>query len=103
MNRRDTLIKAHVERARDVVRLQHKSIATEVCYCGWLWRYFRFVFKLPRELPSEKKFAAFLTMLAREQDVSASTQNQAFNAILFFYRDVEQKPIASQKTQQATT
>ena len=102
MNRRDQLIKAQVERARAVIRRQHKSIATESCYCGWLWRYFRYCFTLPGEMQSEKRFEAFLTMLARDKDVAASTQNQAFNAILFFYRDVEQKPIGNVDALRAT-
>ena len=42
--------------------------------------------RLPHGLSSEKKLEAFLTALARDE-VSASTQNQAFNALLFFYRD----------------
>lgn len=46
----------------------------------------RYVVKLPHGLSSEKKLEAFLTSLARDE-VSASTQNQAFNALLFFYRD----------------
>ena len=95
MNKHDQLIKAQVERARDVIRRQHKSIATEGTYCGWLWRYFRFVFKVPRDWSSERKMESFLTMLARDKDVSASTQNQAFNAILFFYRDVEKKQLGN--------
>jgi len=102
MNKRDQLIKAQVERARDVIRRQHKSYRTETCYCGWLWRYFRFVFKLPRDLTSEKKMEAFLTMLARDQDVAASTQNQAFNAILFFYEQVEGKHLANVDALRAT-
>jgi len=102
MNRHDQLIKAQVERARDVIRRQHKSIATENCYCGWLWRYFRYCFKLPKEMTSAKKFEAFLTMLARDQDVAASTQNQAFNAIRFFYLDVEHKELGDVDALRAT-
>jgi site-specific recombinase XerD len=43
---------------------------------------------MPEGLSSEQKLEHFLTDLARYRDVSASTQNQAFNSILFFYRDV---------------
>jgi hypothetical protein len=43
---------------------------------------------MPEGLSSEKKLEQFLTHLARDRDVSASTQNQALNAILFFYREV---------------
>jgi integron integrase len=102
MTKRDKLVEAQIERTRDVIRRQHKSLATEICYLGWLRRYFRFVFTQPPEKPSEKKFEAFLTMLARDQDVSASTQNQAFNAILFFYRDVEKRSIGNVDALRAT-
>jgi site-specific recombinase XerD len=48
---------------------------------------------MPRGLTSERKIEQFLTDLARQRDISASTQNQALNAILFFYREVLQQPI----------
>ena len=95
MNSRDQLIEKQITRVRDVIRRQHKSLATEYCYLGWLRRYFKYVFGLPRAMTSEQKFEAFLTMLARDLDVAQDTQAQAFNAILFFYRDVEQKKIGN--------
>jgi hypothetical protein len=42
----------------------------------------------PHTLSSEQKLERFLTELAPKRDVAASAQNQAFNAIAFFYRDV---------------
>lgn len=77
-----------IERARAVIRRQHKAIATEQTYLHWLARYIRALRHLPAELSSEQKMERFLTELALKQNVSASTQNQAFNAILFFYKDV---------------
>ena len=74
------------ETLRRVIRLKHYSISTEQCYADWLRRFMRYVVRLPAGLSSEKKIEAFLTALARDE-VSASTQNQAFNALLFFYRD----------------
>ena len=50
---------------------------------------------MPSELPSEKKLERFLTDLARCHDVSASSQNQALNAILFFYREVQRQTIGN--------
>ena len=102
MKTRDQIIEQQLNRTRDVIRRQHKALATEYCYLGWLRRYFNYVFGLPREMPSEKKFEAFLTMLAKELDVAEDTQNQAFNAILFFYRDVEQKKIGNVDALRAT-
>ena len=75
-------------KTREVIRLRHLAHATEEAYCGWIRRFGRFVGEQcePADKP-EQKMEAFLTQLAR-QDVSASTQNGAFNAILFFYREV---------------
>jgi integron integrase len=77
---------------RDVVRRKHFSYATEQAYCGWIARYGKFVAKLDSDLPAEQKLERFVTMLARG-GVAASTQNQAFNAVLFFYRDVLRREI----------
>lgn len=78
-------VRQAVEKLSDVVRRKHLSLSTEQSYCGWLKRYCAFIQGLPSPLPSEQKLERFLTELARE-GVAASTQNQAFNAIIFFYR-----------------
>jgi integrase len=80
-------------RIREVIRRQHKAISTERSYTFWLRRYITAVLKMPRGLTSERKIEQFLTDLARQRDISASTQNQALNAILFFYREVLHQPI----------
>ena len=90
-----------IDRMRQVIRRQHKALATEVTYILWLRRYIRALRQMPRELPSEKKLEKFLTDLARERDVSASTQNQAFNAILFFYQHVVGQPLGNVKALRA--
>jgi len=77
-----------IDRTRDVIRLRQLSWSTEQCYCGWIIRYIRFAKKLDRKLKHEQKMEAFLTMLAREGEVAAGTQNQAFNAIKFLYTEV---------------
>lgn len=76
-----------IEKMRDVIRRKHLSLSTEENYLQWLVRFMRFVVDRCREGKPEAKMEAFLTQLAR-QDVSASTQNQAFCALLFFYREV---------------
>ena len=76
-----------IARAREVLRRQHKAIATEQAYLHWLGRYIHALRHIPDTFTSEQKLERFLTDLAL-QSVSASTQNQAFNAILFFYKDV---------------
>lgn len=79
--------KEAAEGLRMVIRRSHLSLSTEDSYCHWLRRYCLFAQNLPPKFASEQKLEAFLTALARD-DVSASTQNQAFNALLFFYRHV---------------
>ena len=72
----------------EVIRLQHKSLATERAYCGWIARYYDFCVNLPAEWPPEQKMERFLTDLAVVHDVSASTQNGAFHAVRFLYVEV---------------
>lgn len=73
------------QKLRDVVRRKHFSLSTEQSYVHWLSRFMAYLKKLPQGLSSERKIESFLTTLARDE-VSASTQNQAFNALLFFYQ-----------------
>lgn len=75
-----------IQLLRNTIRLRHYSLSTEQCYADWLRRFMRYVVKLPAGLPSERKIESFLTLLAKD-DVAASTQNQAFNALLFFYQE----------------
>lgn len=77
-----------VLKMRNVIRMRHLSLSTEDNYVSWLRRYARFVSERCEPLAKpEQKMEAFLTQLA-QQEVSSSTQNQAFNALLFFYREV---------------
>lgn len=72
-----------------MVRRRHLSLSTEQSYAHWLKRFAAYLAHLRMDaqgLSSERKMEMFLTMLAKD-DVSASTQNQAFNALLFFYQE----------------
>jgi integrase len=91
-----------IERLRQVLRRQHKALATEDAYVLWLRRYISALRQMPHELTSEKKMEKFLTDLACKRDVSASTQNQAFNAILFFYQNVLEQPLGNVRALRAT-
>lgn len=97
-------MKSHeaIERARNVIRRQHKTLATEQAYLYWLRHYIAAVKSMPPELASEQKMERFLTELAVKRNVSASTQNQAFNAVLFFYRDVLGQPLKNIDALRAT-
>lgn len=74
-------------------RLKHLSIRTEKTYMGWVRQFYRFVDgQSPQSLDSAH-VKDFMTHLAVERKVAASTQNQAFNAILFLYRHALDKKI----------
>ena len=77
-----------IRSVRELCALRHLSINTEKAYTHWLGRYGVFL-KNPKLKPlsSERKMEAFLTSLALS-GASASTQNQAFNALVFFYREI---------------
>lgn len=68
--------------------LRHASPRTVEAYTDWVRRYVRFHGgRHPRQL-GEREMTAFLSHLATERRVAASTQNQALAALLFLYRDV---------------
>ncbi len=77
-----------LDRAREVLRLKHYSIRTEAAYIGWMRRYILFHNKRHPKDMGPTEIEAFLSHLAIEANVSSSTQNQAFNALLFLYRNV---------------
>jgi len=77
-----------LDQVRDIIRLKHYSIRTEKAYVNWIRRYILFHNKRhPKEMGS-REIEDFLTHLAVDENVAASTQNQAFNALLFLYREV---------------
>jgi integron integrase len=77
-----------LDQVRRAIRVRHYSIRTEEAYIGWIRRYVFFHHKRhPAELGAAD-IGRFLTALAVERRVSASTQNQALAALLFLYREV---------------
>jgi integron integrase len=77
-----------LDQVRQTARLKHFSLRTERAYAQWVYRFVVYHGKRhPRELGAPE-VQAFLTWLAVERDVSASTQNQALCALLFLYREV---------------
>jgi integron integrase len=75
---------------RAVIRTMHYSIRTEDAYVDWARRYILFHGKRHPRSMGASEVGAFLTHLATERQVSASTQNQAKSAILFLYKHVLQ-------------
>lgn len=79
-----------VDRVRQVIRVRHMSRFTEKGYIGWILRFIEFHGgKHPATLSSQC-VSAFLSFLADSENVAASTQNQALNALVFLYREVLQ-------------
>src|SRR6266446_5289717 len=83
-----------LDQVREVMRLRHYAIRTEQSYCDWIRRYVQFHRMRSREelSPGTWKVEQFLSDLAVNGQVAASTQNQAFNALLFLYREVLRQP-----------
>jgi integron integrase len=82
-----------LDQVRDVIRRKHYSFRTEQTYLHWTRRFILFHGKRhPREM-AEAEVTEFLTFLAREGQVAASTQNQALSALLFLYKEVLRQEI----------
>lgn len=78
---------------REQIRVRHYSIKTERTYISWIKRFILYHHKKHPIDMGKPEIEAFLTHLAVERNVSAMTQNQAFNAILFLYTQVLGVPL----------
>lgn len=77
-----------LDRVRARIRARHYSRRTEEAYAHWIRQYIVFHGKRhPTDLGAAE-VTAFLTWLATQRSVAASTQTQAFSALAFLYRDV---------------
>jgi integron integrase len=81
-----------LEQVRQQIRVQHLALSTERAYLDWIAQFIRFHktpdgWRHPKDLTTPD-VEAFLTHLAVDRHVAASTQNQALSAILFLYRHV---------------
>lgn len=91
------------DQVREVMRFHHYSLRTEQTYLQWIRRYVAFHRSQDRSGPQQgwrhprdmgpAEVVRFLTDLAVERDVAASTQNQALNALVFLYDQVLQVPL----------
>ncbi|MFZ5917968.1 MAG: integron integrase [Chloroflexota bacterium] len=77
-----------LDQVRHAVRLKHYSIRTEQAYVDWIKRFILFHGKRHPQNMGAPEIQAFLTHLAVDRNVAASTQNQALSALLFLYRHV---------------
>jgi len=83
-----------MDQVRQVLRYHHYAYRTEQTYCDWIMRYIRYHGGKthPRNM-GKKGIEAFLSHLAVQQKVAASTQRQALNAIVFLYKKVLDIPV----------
>ena len=77
-----------LDQVRDAIRLKHYTYRTEEAYVQWIRRYILFHNKQHPKDMGAAEIEAFLTHLAVEGQVAASTQNQDLSALLFLYREV---------------
>jgi integron integrase len=82
-----------LDRVRERVRTLHYSLRTEDAYVLWIKRFILFHEKRHPQEMGAPELEAFLTHLAVQRNVAASTQNQALSAILFLYREVLERPL----------
>jgi len=82
------------------MRREHYSLSTERTYCNWVRQFIQFHKILTKEalfVEQKQKVENFLNYLALERNVAASTQNQAFNALVFLYKRVLESPLENVK------
>lgn len=77
-----------LDSVRDAIRTRHYSPRTEESYIHWIKRYIFFNNKRHPSEMGEAEITAFLSHLAVDKNVAASTQNQALSALLFLYKNV---------------
>lgn len=82
-----------LDQVRGVIRRKHYSLRTEQAYCDWIRRFILFHDKRHPSEMAESEITNFLTHLATQSNVAASTQNQALSALLFLYKEVLKREI----------
>ena len=73
---------------RELIRLKHFALSTERTYLDWARRFFAFISQRGSSAWCAEDVRDFLSYLAVSRNVSSSTQNQAFNALLFLFREI---------------
>lgn len=77
-----------MDQVRETLRFYHYAYSTEKSYVDWIVRFIRFNEKRHPKDMGKREIERFLSHLVSNRDVAASTQNQAFNAIIFLYKKV---------------
>lgn len=83
-----------MDQVKEVLRYHHYAYRTEMTYCQWILRYIRhYGGQTHPKTMGHTQVEAFLSHLTSQENVAASTQRQALNALMFLYREVLDKPI----------
>ena len=86
-------IKNIVVKLREAIRVKHYSYSTERSYIDWVKRFYEYLFDIKKKEVIDYGLTGedvrdYLTYLAIKRRVASSTQNQAFNALLFLFREI---------------
>ena len=86
-------LKTILDKTKEILRIKHYSFRTEQTYVEWIRKFYDYLCQIKKkELPFENlstdDYRDFISYLATYKNVAASTQNQAFNALLFLYKHV---------------
>jgi integron integrase len=90
---KDPALEAIMGRMRTEIHLRHLSVRTEQAYLGWILRFGIFHHFAPLEELGGPAVRDYLAYLVEKRDVSASTQKQALNALVFLYHQVLKLPL----------
>jgi integron integrase len=82
-----------LDQIRDFIRARHLSLRTEQAYLQWIKRFILFHHKRHPAQMGAAEVNQFLTYLAVNANVAASTQNQALNAVIFMYKQFMERDI----------
>lgn len=85
-----------IDRVVTKIKFKHYSLHTEKSYVSWIKQFILFHNKTHPENMGKIEIEKFLTHLVTQRNVSASTQNQAFNALMFLYNQVLELPLHDQ-------
>ncbi len=85
-----------LDQVKTKIRFKHYSSNTEITYIAWIKQYIFFHNKKHPAEMGKTEIEQFLSFLATDRKVAASTQNQAFNALLFLYNHVLEMPLNNQ-------
>ena len=77
-----------LDELRDCLRVRHYARSTEKSYLHWCGEYLRYCLKSGHDKQADSSFRDYMTHLALVRKVASSTQNQAYNSVLFLFRNV---------------